>query len=482
MRKFFLFSFFIMFFCFNAKADYPLIWQRYTADPWAIEYNGRLYMFCSHDTYVPERGYGYYMNDITCISTNDLKNWTDHGEVFSSGDCKWGANNTWAPCVVVRNGKFYMYYGDGGGGGIGVAVSDNPIGPYKDTLDKPLVSYSTPGVINYDANNRQIKPSAGQRGALKDSENWGMWCFDPCVFVDDDGMTYMYFGGANPENSRIIKLKQNMTEIDGDAVKANTPGFFEASCMHKYKGKYYYSYSGYYFNSPGNIEYVMSNKPMTGFSKPSVVMKNPPVNDGNNHHHCIFTYKGEWYMAYHNREVAYQNNESDLRSREYMRSVCLDRLYYNNDGTIKEVIATKDGLPQLQYVNPFDVNEAETMAQGQYIKTCAAKESTFGNRTVVPLKDNAYIKVRGVDFGNQGVSELSAKVYVMGEGMGTIEVRLESPTGLLISSLSVNSAFNANGWHDISSNVKNIRGIYDVYFVFRGNTNGTFMFDNWQFK
>ena len=65
-----------------SKADYPLFWQRYTADPWGIEYNGRLYLFCSHDTYSPQRGYGYFMNDITCISTDDLKNWTDHGEVF----------------------------------------------------------------------------------------------------------------------------------------------------------------------------------------------------------------------------------------------------------------------------------------------------------------------------------------------------------------------------------------------------------------
>ena len=75
-----------------SKADYPLFWQRYTADPWGIEYNGRLYLFCSHDTYSPQRGYGYFMNDITCISTDDLKNWTDHGEVFHAKDSRWGAN------------------------------------------------------------------------------------------------------------------------------------------------------------------------------------------------------------------------------------------------------------------------------------------------------------------------------------------------------------------------------------------------------
>ena len=74
----------------SAKADYPIFWQRYTADPSGIEYNGRLYLFCSHDTYNAERGYGYFMNDITCISTDDMKNWTDHGEVFHAKDSKWG--------------------------------------------------------------------------------------------------------------------------------------------------------------------------------------------------------------------------------------------------------------------------------------------------------------------------------------------------------------------------------------------------------
>ena len=133
----------------SAKADYPIFWQRYTADPSGIEYNGRLYLFCSHDTYNAERGYGYFMNDITCISTDDMKNWTDHGEVFHAKDSKWGAKMTWAPCVVHRNGKFYLYYGDANSGGIGVAVSDLPTGPYIDNHDRPVVGMDTPGVLLY---------------------------------------------------------------------------------------------------------------------------------------------------------------------------------------------------------------------------------------------------------------------------------------------------------------------------------------------
>ena len=158
----------------SAKADYPIFWQRYTADPSGIEYNGRLYLFCSHDTYNAERGYGYFMNDITCISTDDMKNWTDHGEVFHAKDSKWGAKMTWAPCVVHRNGKFYLYYGDANSGGIGVAVSDLPTGPYIDNHDRPVVGMDTPGVLLYDENNRCIKNKKGVPGAISGCEDsWG---------------------------------------------------------------------------------------------------------------------------------------------------------------------------------------------------------------------------------------------------------------------------------------------------------------------
>lgn len=87
-----------------------------------------------------------FMNDITCISTDDLKNWTDHGEVFHAKDSRWGAQLTWAPCVVYHNNQFYLYYGDGNCGGIGVATSNSPTGPYIDNRDKPVVDMNTPGV------------------------------------------------------------------------------------------------------------------------------------------------------------------------------------------------------------------------------------------------------------------------------------------------------------------------------------------------
>lgn len=92
-----------------------------------------------------------------------------------------------------------------------------------------------------------------------------MWCFDPSVWIEDDGQAFLYFGGGDPGNSRIIKLKDNLTEVEGKAIHPNTPGFFEASFVHKYKNKYYYSYAGHHFSFPANIEYVMSEHPMGPF-------------------------------------------------------------------------------------------------------------------------------------------------------------------------------------------------------------------------
>jgi arabinoxylan arabinofuranohydrolase len=444
-------------FGFSARADYPIFFQRYTADPYMLEYNGRLYMYCSHDRFEP--GTRYIMNDITCISTDDMKNWTDHGEVFHVKDSHWGSKLSWAPCVVSRNGKFYLYYGNGMES-IGVAVSDKPAGPFIDSNKSPIVTKNTPGV--------------GKGGG-----QWGMWCFDPDVIIDDDGQAYMYFGGSSPENSRVIKLKQNMIEAVEPAVKVNTPGFFEASFVHKYNGKYYLSYAGHHFGSPANIEYVVSDNPMTGFDKPELILKNPPVNDDNNNHHSIIRFNGDWYIAYHNRQLAHDNGMPDKPAREFMRSVGIDRLYYNEDGTIQEVIPTSDGLKPLKQVNPFVRNEAETMAKSSGGVNTAAHD---GGRHVSEIRSNSWILVKGVDFGENRAKSFTAAVASATVG-GFIELLSDAPDGPLIGRLPVG---NTGGWNQWTMRTTNrlspISGIHDLYFVFRGDVGTLMAFDYWSFS
>ncbi|NDV81580.1 glycoside hydrolase family 43 protein [Bacteroides sp. 51] len=448
----------------SAFADWPIFTQRYTADPYSLVHNGRLYLYCSHDFLKegaesrPERG--YFMKDITCISTDDMKNWTDHGEVFDVKDSKWGAKLSWAPCVIERNGKFYLYYGDGMNC-MGVAVSDSPTGPFVDTNDGPIVDKKTPGVM---------EGSGGQ---------WGMWCFDPGALIDDDGQAYLYFGGSHPDNARVIKLKENMIEVDGPAVKLNASGFFEASFVHKYRGRYYLSYSGHHFSKPSNIEYVTSDHPMTGFDNPGIAMTPPPVNDGHNHHHSIFEFQGRWYMAYHNRQVAHDNGVESQALREFTRNVCIDELFYNEDGSIRPVIATRDGVDQLKYVSPYNhPYRAHTMALSKGIQTAPNND---GGRYVTELNDGDWIMIKGVDFGLPGAARFMAEVAGVSKG-ASIDLRLDDPNGVRIGTCNLEPTEGGQNWVIQSTLTNNAVGVRDLFLVFRGQGNDLLNLNSWQFE
>ena len=301
-------------------ADYPLLTTlNYQADPSCLEYNGTLYSYWSDDD---DNNGSYSMHHIVCMSTIDLKHWTYNGSVFQvPNDASW-AYNCWAPAVVYRNGYFWMYFGNGGGG-IGVAKSASPTGPFKDAKGSALI---TPSMPNCNVT----------------------YCFDPGVLVDDNGRAYMFFGGGGPGNARVIEIGSDMISTVGTAVTINAPRFFEASWIHKYNGKYYYSYSSDFSQGAATIEYMMSSSPMSGYVAKGTVLPNPPNNNGNNNHHSIFQFRGNWYIAYHNR---YLSNQQHIDTT-YKRNGCLDQLFYNADGTMQLVTCTKNGLPLLPSPTP----------------------------------------------------------------------------------------------------------------------------------
>lgn len=435
----------------KGAADYPIFSQRFTADPAAVVYNGRLYIYCSHDSDATPGQSTYNIPDITCISTDDLKNWTDHGEVFNAKrDSRW-ASVSWAPSIVYRNNKFYLYYGNGGNG-IGVAVSDSPTGPFKDPLPGPLVSWNTPGV--------------------QPAQN--MWLFDPGVFVDDDGQAYMYFGGNGQNNIRVIKLGNDMISTVGSAMTMSAPRFFEAAYMHKYNGKYYFSYASDFSQGASKIEYMMSDKPTTGFQYKGVILPQPPDNYSNNNHHAIVEYKGNWYVVYHNRTVAKQRGLDPV----YQRNVCIDQMFYNADGTIKQVVPTVDGLKQLKYVDPYTKNLAVTMHKESGIET---EECSEGGRNVAFIENGDWIQVKGVDFGNVGPTSFEARVASATNG-GNIEIRLDSPTGTLIGTCKVEGTGDWQKWVTKTCSVSKVTGVHDLFFRFTGGSGYLFNFSWWKFN
>ncbi|MDD6337609.1 MAG: glycoside hydrolase family 43 protein [Lentisphaeria bacterium] len=443
----------------GAKADQPVISHVYTADPNAFVFNDRIYIICSHDI-ANQRGYDLF--DYELVSTDDLQNWTDHGFVFSVGRgagpynegktvAPW-AGHCYAPGTAIRNGKVYLYFPDGGSS-IGVAVADRPEGPYTDPLGKPLIAGN---VSNYASR----------------------WLFDPAGFVDDDGRAFVYYGGNGNDQARILELNKDMISVFPEAIHLNVPKFFEASFMHKYKGKYYFSYSTQ-FSPTANIDYLVSDSPTGPFEYKGTILDNPKQNLGNNNHASIIEYKGHWYIAYHDRKLAIASN---LRNKSDSRCVNFDELFYNEDGTIKKVVETEHGPKQLKNFDPMKKCRFVTMNKsGKILTEAEAKEqqlpalkSTMGpNKETVlaSMQNNSWIRVSGVDFSKKptgGTLSYSAK-----DGNTSIEIRKGAADGDLLATVKLPSTDGA--WKELDFKLdKAVDGVVDyLYFVFKVAGNAT---------
>jgi arabinoxylan arabinofuranohydrolase len=437
----------------HALADYPIVSYRYLADPGALVYNGRVYLYCSNDDENEVDG-GYEMSSIVCVSSSDLKNWTDHGIVFQVPEGASWAQNSWAPSPAERDGQFYLYFGDGGSG-IGVATADNPTGPFTDPIGNRLVSSSTPGVLPAD----------------------NIWIFDPMTFIDDDGQAYMYFGGNGEDNLRVVKLNEDMISLADTVERFTVPYFFEAAWMHKHNGTYYFSYS----TNPGNgmrIDYMTSDNPMSGFTYAGVLSPQPP-NNSNNNHQATFKFNNQWYEAYHNRIVAQQAGIPTT----YKRNLCLDQFFHNVDGTIETMVNTVDGVEQIGYVDPYVRVEAETINDQNGIETevCGA-----GGMNVTNIADDEWIRIRGVDFGSTGAAAFTTSIasdMKVGASTGeSIEIRLEDVTGTLIGTVPISFTGGLDVWKTETIAIEEASGVHDVYFVFTGeNSENLFNFDYWYF-
>jgi arabinoxylan arabinofuranohydrolase len=431
------------------RADYPIVSQRYAADPTAVEFNGRLYLYCSNDD---DNGTNsYVMHSITCFSTDDLKNWTDHGVVFQAPQNASWATYSWAPSVVSNYNKLFLYFANGAGN-IGVATSSVPTGPFVDARGTALITSSTPGASS---------PT--------------QWLFDPCAFIDDDGQPYLYFGGQYPTNARVILLNTNMTSVVGSASPMFATNFFEASYMHKRAGIYYFTYSTR--PDAGMVIYCETNSnPTNGFVPQGTALPNPPNNVFNNNHHSFVSYQGNWYIAYHNRAVAKGNGLPDAEA-VYKRSLGLDLVNYNADGSIQQVTITTSGLAQLKNLNPFNRVEAETIAQQSGIETETCNE---GGLNVTAITNGSWIRLRGVNFAT-GASNFFARVAGAGGG-GNIELRLDSVAGTLIGTCPVAPTGGWQTWSTATCGISGASGVHDLFFKFTGAAGNLFNVNWWQFQ
>ena len=315
-----------------AKQKEPLVTHIYTADPSAHVFNGKIYVYPSHDLEHDgednDDGDEYQMEDYHILSMDNVDApCVDNGEALNMRDVPWVSKQMWAPDCAFKNGKYYLYFPARDKEGkfrLGVAVSDKPEGPFK-----PEDNY--------------IK---------------GSFSIDPAVLVDDDGSAYIYFGGLwggqlekwqtgeyvdNPApipadakalGPQIAKLTDDMLQFEtapkeavildenGEPIKAGDEDrrYFEGPWMHKYNGKYYLSYST---GTTHYLVYAIGDSPMGPFTYQGRILE-PVI--GWTTHHSIVEYEGKWYLFYHDSSLSGGVN--------HRRCVKFRELKYDADGKI----------------------------------------------------------------------------------------------------------------------------------------------------
>lgn len=295
-----------------AKAQNPIVSHIYTADPAPLVHKNTIYVYAGRDT-TPVGGNSYKMPSWHVFSSKDMATWKDHGPVLSPNDFSWASYAANAAHCIERNGRFYWYVSvmhknnadSKGGVAIGVAVSDKPEGPFRDAIGKALIT-----------------------NEMTTDMKHGWDDLDPAVFIDDDGQAYLFWGNGT---CKYAKLKDNMVELDGPIHAFKPKNFTEAPWIYKRNGLYYLLYAA---NMPESIEYCTATSVNGPWEYRGVIQK--PVKNSFTTHPGVVDFKGQSYFFYHNGTLPDGGG--------YRRSVCVEYLHYNEDGTIREVLETTTGV------------------------------------------------------------------------------------------------------------------------------------------
>lgn len=430
--KFIILIFSMIFAVFNdTVAQNPFIRDQFTADPSARVFGDRVYVFPSHDIPAPEsypRKDWFCMEDYHVFSSANLTDWTDHGVIVSQKNVEWVDSSSfsmWAPDCIEKNSKYYFYFpanvssGYGKGFGIGVAVADNPAGPYTPEPEP-------------------IKNVIG---------------IDPCPFIDKDGQAYIYYS-----LNRIFaaKLKGNMVELDSEPVVIGdlpTKGLVEGPYVFERNGIYYMTYP-HVQNKIERLEYAIGDNPLGPFKMTGVIMDETPMGTWTNHH-SIIEYNGQWYLFYH--QSAYSPNF------DKNRSICIDSLFFNEDGTIQKVIPTNRGVGLTSALQNIEIDRYSNTSGTDVSVTFLDTANTFNGWKAKLDNQNAWISYNAVDFGKKKLKTIL--VRASSHTGGTVEVHLEKPDGILLAEVKIPEG---TGWSTVDSRIlKYQKGIHNLVIVMK---------------
>jgi arabinoxylan arabinofuranohydrolase len=376
----------------------PIFTSIFTADPSAHVWgDGRIYVYPSHDVF-PSKG-SDLMDKYHVFSSDNMVDWVDEGEILSADDVSWGRPEggfMWAPDAAYKDGTYYFYFPHPSGTNwndtwkIGVATSD-----------KPAADFTVQGYIEGLPGSNMI---------------------DPSIFRDDDGTYYLYAGGGG--KSYGVKLGGDMVSLDGP-IKEFTElnDFHEATWVFKRGSIYYLMYADN--NSGGNhMRYATSSSPLGPWVNRGIILD--PVEGSETTHGSVVEYKGNWYMFYHNAKIS---------SNGTLRSVAVDPLYFNADGTIQKVIQSSDGVPavgprsaatEVKYYDLMNENYDEYTQQTAY--TMSDSRVSFGGGAtrsggIIENMHNegSYIQLDGIN-GGEGGKALVTVLYASGDDRASFKV------------------------------------------------------------
>lgn len=429
------------------RAQNPIINTQFTADPSARVFNGKVYLFPSHDIRAPEgknlRKDWFCMEDYHVYSSVNLTDWTDHGRILSQYDAPWVDSTSfsmWAPDCVERNGTYYFYFpantrpGANGrrGFGIGVAIANKPEGPYK-ALPEPIK---------------------------------GVHGIDPNVLIDKDGQAYLYWSQGH---IYVAKLKENMVEIEGEPlIIANLPskGLKEGPWVFERNGLYYLTFPHVEHNTE-RLEYAIGHHPMGPFTMKGVIMDESPTGCWTNHH-SILSFKGQWYLFYHHNDYSPTFDKN--------RSTRIDSLFFNEDGTIRTVTPTLRGVGVSKAWRPIEPDRYSAIGpEGVSIALHDTASPFDGWKTTFSQK-GSWLRYNAVDF--EGMSAASVQLRVKATRKTTLEIRLNDVKGTLLAKVTVPPA---TAWTTVSAKLKGkTPERADLIFVHTGV--GTLEIDNLCFE
>lgn len=410
------------FFISGAMAQNPIIRDQFSADPTARVFNGKVYLYPSHDIIAPAdknlRKDWFCMEDYHVFSSDNLIDWTDHGVIVTQTKVPWLTKynyDMWAPDCIFKNGKYYFYFPVAGK--IGVATADKPEGPYT-VLEQA------------------VKGAGG---------------IDPSVLFDKDGKAYIFTAGGR---IRVAKLKDNLIETDGPAqVIDNLPtkGLIEGPFAFEHNGKYYLTYP-HVENQIERLEYAMSDSPMGPYKFAGVIMDESKSGCWTNHQ-SIVQYKGQWYLFYHDRDYSPKFDKN--------RSVRADSLFFNADGTIRKVTPTLRGVGLIDASNKINIDRYSNIADKGVTIAFLDTTNTFqGWKTVFNAKD-AWIQFNAVNFAKKKFKSVLVKAHsTVG---GSIQIHLNSATGPVVANVTIPKG---QAWQTIKSPVTKLKkGVQNLYIT-----------------